>query len=451
MIATLLFVCAAVCVVTPLSAVSAVSKHGLHGAGWSPGPGIPAGNVKQIAGYVTVDGTYRNGSHMFFWLFESQSNPKTDPFVVWLTGGPGCSGELALFFENGPMQFNNVTGKIENNPYSWNKKANLLFVDNPVGTGFSFADYTRDMVTDETEVASQMLTFLTEFMQLYPQYSKLNMSLFCESYGGKYCPAVANAIVKSNQNSPAVYLNLNSIGIGDGWTDPYNQYNGYYEFAKAKGLISSVELVAFEAMSDACQVLIEGGAYPIALVECNLYMQAVLTAISATLGYSANPYDITIPCQVPGLCYDFSAVTKLLNQANLQKALGVSKTWEVCDDEVHSLLMGDWMTNLAVDLPAVLAAGVRVLVYSGTNDFICNYAGGADWVDALVWPGQSTYQSAKEKPWLVGTTVAGTSKSANVEGGLIFLKVFGAGHMVPHDQPAAALALLETMLQGKPF
>lgn len=69
------------------------------------------------------------------------------------------------------------------------------------------------------------------------------MSLFCESYGGKYCPAVANAIVKNNQQNPAVLLNLQSIGIGDGWTDPYAQYPGYYEFAKAKGLINSLEQV----------------------------------------------------------------------------------------------------------------------------------------------------------------------------------------------------------------
>jgi hypothetical protein len=156
--------------------------------------------VKQYSGYITVDGTYKNGSHMFYWFFESQSNPQTDPFVLWLTGGPGCASELALLFENGPYTVNNVTGKGK-------KLGNLMMFCNTNiitcsliesvlleyacessvrgqssghrsreecrsnftwcrrRTGFSYYDYQRDMVTNEKEVAAQMLTFMQEFMQ----------------------------------------------------------------------------------------------------------------------------------------------------------------------------------------------------------------------------------------------------------------------------------------------
>lgn len=72
---------------------------------------------------------------MFFWLFPSRQNPDKDPLIIWLTGGPGCSSELAIFFENGPMRLE--YGKPVKNDISWNNKANLLFLDNPVGTGYS--------------------------------------------------------------------------------------------------------------------------------------------------------------------------------------------------------------------------------------------------------------------------------------------------------------------------
>ena len=76
---------------------------------------------------------------MFYILFNSRRNPQKDPLVMWLTGGPGCSSELALFYENGPFGFNETDRSLIYNPYSWNNISNLLFVDNPVGTGFSNA------------------------------------------------------------------------------------------------------------------------------------------------------------------------------------------------------------------------------------------------------------------------------------------------------------------------
>ncbi|VDM82429.1 unnamed protein product [Strongylus vulgaris] len=56
---------------------------------------------------------------------ESQNNPSTDPVLLWLTGGPGCSGLSALLTET--------------NPYSWNKKASILTLESPAGVGYSFA------------------------------------------------------------------------------------------------------------------------------------------------------------------------------------------------------------------------------------------------------------------------------------------------------------------------
>jgi len=125
-------------------------------------------DVVQHYGYITVNVTME--ANLFYWMFESQGNPKTDPLVLWMTGGPGCSSELALFFENGPYTVD-ANGNLTPNPFSWNKNANLIYIDQPVGTGFSYA--SSDYIHDEAQVAQEMYSFLQLFLQQYPQYAKL--------------------------------------------------------------------------------------------------------------------------------------------------------------------------------------------------------------------------------------------------------------------------------------
>lgn len=85
---------------------------------------------------------------MFYWLFKSRENPATDPIVIWLSGGPGCSSELALFYENGPFGLNEDLS-LKFNAFSWNNGSNLLFVDNPIGTGFSACNSVFDFDVNE--------------------------------------------------------------------------------------------------------------------------------------------------------------------------------------------------------------------------------------------------------------------------------------------------------------
>jgi carboxypeptidase C (cathepsin A) len=106
---------------------------------------VPAGFCGDLAsesGYFTV--TANNHTKNYFnWFFPSQNDPANDPVIMWLTGGPGCSSMLGLILENGPCSLNGTATNITtvNNPYSWNKKANVVWVDQPPGTGFSTSDF----------------------------------------------------------------------------------------------------------------------------------------------------------------------------------------------------------------------------------------------------------------------------------------------------------------------
>ncbi|KAL6074662.1 Carboxypeptidase [Balamuthia mandrillaris] len=423
--------------------------HRLH----SP-QGIGPDNVTQHSGYITINGTYHNGSHLFFWMFESRSKPSSDPLVLWLTGGPGCSSELALFAENGPYTVNKDLS-LKLNPYSWNSFANLLYVDQPVGTGFSYADSSRDYVVDEDQVAQQLWVFLQNFFLLYPQYSPLDFYIIGESYAGHYVPAIGYKVMTANQKHEGIVdINLKGIGIGNGWVDPYRQYPGYAEYAYQYNIINSIEYEIAKGAFSVCQDLIDvaswvPGGWIVALEECQIATEAVMFTMGLNLGYTPNPYNWKIPCEHGNLCYDFDAVIKFLAQPSVKKELGVEgHDWSTCNMAVHTYLLGDWISNLDVHIPNMLANKYRVLVYSGMLDFICNWVGGDMWTEALEWPGQQAFNKQNFTDWKVSGSVAGHVKS---EQGFTWLKVEDAGHMVPMDQPKNALDMLKRFLTNQPF
>ena len=79
------------------------------------------------SGFIQINKRKWDEDKLFYWLFRSRTSPDTDPLVIWLTGGPGCSGEIAAVWENGPYIYKN--GDLKSNKYSWNNIANLLYLD----------------------------------------------------------------------------------------------------------------------------------------------------------------------------------------------------------------------------------------------------------------------------------------------------------------------------------
>jgi len=407
---------------------------------------------KQLSGYITVPGFQKdNSTHLFYWFFESRNSPSTAPTIIWLTGGPGCSSMLALFYENGPYNIEkNMTLSL--NPFSWNEVANVIWIDQPVGTGYSYADHEDDYVDDEAQIAEDVYEFLQMFFAQNPQYNK-NFFVFGESYAGHYIPAIGKRIVDGNNNlqPPLVNIDLKGIAIGNGWVDPVIQYGYYADMLNKDGLLDAISTATYDDTAyPACEALIRVNWFA-ALEECSLAMEAVLADAELQNGRTINVYDVTKKCEVEPLCYDFSLGTKFLTSPKVMKALGANPNveWVDCNTEVHTLLLGDWIGNYAIDLPEVLAANIPVLVYSGTNDWICNYLGGEAWASQLSWPGQSGYNSAAWSEW---TGPSGTQAGrAKTNEGLTFLEVFDAGHMVPMDQPANALDMVTKFTSGEPF
>jgi hypothetical protein len=181
--------------------------------------------------YIPVDSS--NDGELFFWLFESQTNPSTDPLVVWLNGGPGCSSMIGmfcsiteggfyslylrllflswfvllvgLFLENGPFKINeDMTLRL--NPFSWNRQANILYVDQPVGTGMSFIANQTGLVTNQTQLDIEFYAFLVQFFQIFPEYRNRRFFLSGESFAGKRSISHINPSNKTKNYTPLFFF-----------------------------------------------------------------------------------------------------------------------------------------------------------------------------------------------------------------------------------------------------
>lgn len=171
---------------------------------------------------------------MFWWLFDAEEDPNNKPLIIWLTGGPGCSSELAVFIENGPYKLDHAGENLSLNPYSWHKAGNLLYVDNPIGTGYSVVGHGDKFDTSEDQVAEQFHTFLKGFLKDHEHFEDRDFYITGESYAGHYIPAISQKLVHSND----IKLKFKGVAIGNGWVDPVRQYPAYIDFASTYGMIT---------------------------------------------------------------------------------------------------------------------------------------------------------------------------------------------------------------------
>ena len=414
-------------------------------------PTICDPNVKQYAGHYEID---QGKKSYFYWAFAARNNASgaDTPTILWMTGGPGCSSELALLYENGPCHANAAGTGTVNNPFSWNTDANIVYIDQPAGVGFSTGDETDK---DEAGVSADMYAFLQSFFKDHPSWNK-NFYVFGESYGGHYAPATAHKIWAGGKAGEGIKIDLAGLAVGNGLTDPEIQYQYYAQQGFNWSKTIQGHSVFTQAQYDRMQGEIAGCVK--AIHSCNEGGNAIvcdyakfvcnLEFLSPYTETGLNPYDMTKKCAVPPLCYDFSNVDTYLNSKELQTALGVNTKWVSCNDGVNARFGADWMKNYQDQVPDLLANGVRVLIYAGDYDYVCNWLGNKAWTLALPWAGKAGFNAATDKSWMVAGKDAGKIRT---HAGFSFLQVHAAGHMVPHDQPQAALQMVHSFIFNKPF
>ena len=443
-----------------LSVVAASSTGHLRqtGEGWKPcDPNVP-----QWSGYFDVPASRSQGlKHYFYWAFGPRDQNTSAPVILWMTGGPGCSSSLALLAENGPCHMNETTGELYRNEFGWNSHAYLVYIDQPAGVGFSYTDNMTGYDSDEAEVSRDMYWFLQNFLAAHPSLVANEFFVVGESYGGHFAPATAQRILVGNQNKEGkIMINLQGLAIGNGLTNPFIQYASYPDLAYnwcqhqlGHPCVSQSTYQSMQAEVPGCQSLI-AACMANSSLSCDLARLACNGIMAQFEMTGLNVYDIRKECQGQ-LCYDFTNATAFMNRADVQAALGVdSQTWQACDLLVNSMFVQDWFKDFNWTIPQLLENKVRVLVYAGDMDFICNWIGNKNWTTALQWSKKAEFNAASDETFYVNNTAAGQVRSVSATWTGIqfsFMRVYGAGHMVPMDQPHTALAMINHFITNRKF
>jgi len=442
---------------------------------------------KHYSGYLSVGSL----KHLHYWLVESQNDPDNDPLVLWLNGGPGCSSLDGMLYENGPFHVNEDGSVIYLNEYAWNQMANVIYLEAPVGVGFSYSENQQDYYTDDAQTADDNYVALQDFFaNKFPEWQGKEFYVTGESYGGIYVPTLVKRIIEGNEGGHGLKINLQAFAVGNGLMSDRINDDSVVFFAYYHGLIGQA---LFDALKRSCCVN--------AAMDhtCNFHdptdptcQSLVNTAGQLIYGSGVNIYAIYLPCVkatdarmvrawdnlfrplhlnlgTKGLqrhladeangdsdggngtanlgtvppCLDANGGTAYLNRADVQAALHIASglpSWAICSDVLH---YNRSMSETTFDLYPMLLSNTRALIYNGDTDMACNFLGDEWGVDAM----NRTRVEAR-RPWHLDGQVAGFVESYEQ---ITFLTVRGSGHMVPQWRAPQAFKMFTNFIKGAPY
>jgi serine carboxypeptidase-like clade 1 len=432
-----------------------------------------------------------NGSHLHYYFVEAtEVDAATAPTVWWTNGGPGCSSMDGWGYELGPLHFKNYAAggpTLELNPHTWAKLANVIFVENPPGVGFSWRDDGNYNTSDSLNAADNFAA-LGSFFDKFPEYKANPLYLAGESYAGIYVPTLAAQVLAHGG-----YPSFAGILVGNGVTSAKYDDSFLYsdaEFAVGHGLMTQETYASVQAncsgdkaQSPACFALQAEfyqqtahinpyGCYYKCFVlpqHSWLHVPALRRRVAALAwkrGLAPKDYitavqaealtlppGATVPPGPKGVaaipCIDSVSMTTYLNRADVKAALHVepSLSWAICAEINYTSDIPD-----VVDVYATLiAASKKVLVYNGNTDMAVPYTGTRHWIKAAGFKATRKFAAWNyaTKAFPYGEQTAGWA--VQYEQHMWFAEVNGAGHMVPQFEPAVAFDMFRRFITGAGF
>lgn len=410
-------------------------------------PQAPVGYDFSIySGYLDIPNSQNKSLH--YVLVESQNDPETDPLILWLNGGPGCSSMDGLFYENGPFVFVGDSLNLTANPYSWNTNASVIYLEAPAGVGFSLLG-NNSLIFDDAITAHDNLQALLQFFAEYPEYKDNEFYIMGESYAGIYVPTLAYNVLAYNQATGRDNINLVGIAVGNGVTD----FNYDNDFALAELLSShSMSYLTFwtefqtackNTSSVECETITDY-MYNVLLENIDIYdiygqcvpgpsqtrytpwVKEKLSAKYGVAGYGEVPP-----------CVEWAGLVNYLSNSTVRQMLNIPASvpqWDFCNDTINESYIRNMEYGSVYAYPYLMAFHIKILIFTGDCDAAVPFTGTREWIASLNLTSKVDYA-----PWYYNNQLAGFSQQFN---GLQFVTVRGAGHMVPQDKPGQAYQMI---------
>ncbi|KAL8137579.1 hypothetical protein V2J09_003580 [Rumex salicifolius] len=398
-------------------------------------PLFPKEAFPTKSGQLVVNST--SNSSIFYAFYEAQkpiSSLSKTPLLIWLQGGPGCSSMTGNFYELGPWGVNsdNKTINLRPNPGAWNHIFGLVFLDNPIGTGFSIASSPDEIPRDQNGVAHHLFVAIKSFIRLNPSFKSRPIYITGESYAGKYVPAIGYYILKKNPHLPkSERINLAGVAIGDGLTDPIEQVKTHASNAYFLGLINEKQKTHLEELQNEAVKMVNSKNWSAATDARNMVLQSLSDMTGLATLYNMRR-------KTP---YQTQLVKMLLSHKEAKLALGTNPSfeWVGCSDIVGAALHSDVMKSVKF-MVELLVKESKVLLYQGQLDLRDGVVSVEAWMRKMKWEGIERFLDAERKVWSVNGVLAGYVQKSEA---LTHVVVLDAGHFVPADQPIHSQAMIQ--------
>ncbi|XP_066470998.1 retinoid-inducible serine carboxypeptidase [Tiliqua scincoides] len=409
---------------------------------------------KQAWGYVQV----RTNASMFWWLYYATSptqNFTELPLILWLQGGPGSSGcGFGNFEEIGPLDTD-----LKPRRTTWLQAANVLFVDNPVGTGYSYVTNSSAYAKDLATLTSDMMVLLKKFFNCKAEFQTIPFYIFSESYGGKMAASIARAVHEAMQ-AGTIKCNFLGVALGDSWISPldsvlsWGPYLYSTSFLDDKGLkevtdaakkiLDAINKQDFRKATEfwgQAEDIIEKNTNGVNFYNILTHDSDSNTALTSTASGNV-PFLNLFQRHVQAQGKD--KLSDLMN-GPIRKKLKIipdDVKWGGQSQDVFSHMAGDFMRNVIDIVDDLLKANVNVTVYNGQLDLIVSTIGQEAWLRKLKWPKMKEFSELKWNPLYVKSESTGTAAFHKSYDNLAFFWILKAGHMVPADQGDMALKMV---------
>lgn len=406
-------------------------------------------DLESYSGFLTVDKA--RDANLFFWFFPADKGMADAPLVLWLQGGPGSSSLLGVFLENGPVRIKR-SRRLKRRRGSWTRAASMLYVDSPVGTGFSHANTTEGLAASSEQVGRDLLAALRQFYLLFPQLRANEFFISGESYAGKYAPALAMAIHEANgaaEQDKQGKINLKGLAVGNPLADPESMLE-YGDYLYQLGLVDDAGRRRFKEREAVIRDLLAQRRWTDAWRERD-------ALIGKSGGGDGRGDNATLFRELTGLRYRFNYLhdsdylsrnyKQFVQTPAVRRQLHVGNLTYHNRTAVAERLRPDVMQS-ARPWYEQLLEHYDVLLYNGQLDVADPYPLMVNFIGRMQWSGAAQYKTAERRLWTVDGEVAGYAKTA---GRLTEVLVRAAGHMVPADQPKWALDLITKFVSHKPI
>lgn len=444
------------CVATVFADIDADEVLSLPG--WS-GP-LPS---RQWSGYLNFTKT----KHMHYWLVESENDPQKDPILVWFNGGPGCSSLDGFIYEHGPFRIDPTTKKLVKFEYAWSKLANVLYLESPVGVGFSYSDDPEDYFTDDDKSSQDNLQALQTFFAKYPRFMNNKFFIAGESYAGVYVPTLAEAIMWATNNGTYKGPKLQGIAVGNGCTGseigvcgPSSErvkYDTLFFLGTAlmpEAMKAKIRAACgdFSSISATCSKLVDEFQNSMGNINIyDIYGDCIDGSIEQQMGKTMSKIPRKGKLTGPDWCINSVDASAYFNEPSVMAAIHVKKPpyrWSVCGNQIT---YNANRPNLPRDTYPALNKFTRVVIYNGDWDACVPYTDNEAWTTGMGYPVADTWH-----PWYFpvpgeSKQVGGYSTVYQTPYNFTYITVRGGRHEVPITAPRQAFEMIRRLLKGEAF